>query len=219
VSLIIDTCNVLHRTGILPPDLAGIDEHGLVKLLLTSRYRNRESLLICDGGPSEARISREHPHVRYVFGRPEQTADDLIMDFIERSSAPKRLLVVTSDRRIAATARRRRCRILDSDTFLEQLAQDAQGRESFSRNTAHPASEDHAVEAWIKRFGLDEDLTTIPLSERPTPPPPPAEDSSSPPAASSESPPPPPRDEWETMDTEELLRRYERGQDADLDET
>jgi hypothetical protein len=141
------------------------------------------------------------------------------MDFIERSSAPKRLLVVTSDRRIAATARRRRCRILDSDTFLAQLAKDAHGREPSSRNTPHPASEDHAVEAWIKRFDLDDDLTTIPLAERPTPPAPPAEDSTSPPTTSSEPPPPPPGEEWESMDTEELLRRYERGQDADLDET
>lgn len=47
--LIIDVYNVLHTTGILPPDIAGLDVEGLRKLIAISRYRDQYSLLVCDG--------------------------------------------------------------------------------------------------------------------------------------------------------------------------
>ncbi|MCH2145394.1 MAG: NYN domain-containing protein [Phycisphaerales bacterium] len=215
MSLIIDTCNVLHRTGILPPDLAGIDERSLASLLPRSRYAQYEALLVCDGGPAEERISRTEHNVRYVFGGPGTSADDLIIDLIVKSSAPKRLLIVTSDRQILASARKRRCRTLDSDTFLEQIAFDLTrrnvGDSDGMKGPGKKRSDD--VEDWVRRFGVDDALTAIPSTERQIPDPPPEPEPASEQQATPPAGPPAPSEEWEALDTEELLRRYERGQD------
>ncbi len=47
--LLIDVYNVLHTTGVLPPDLAGMDVPELAKLSLAGRYARLEIILVCDG--------------------------------------------------------------------------------------------------------------------------------------------------------------------------
>ena len=219
MTLIIDTCNVLHRTGILPPELAGIDEQGLVNLVLSSRYSGRGAILACDGKPRDRAISRDAPGITLHFPPPGGTADDLIMALIERSSAPKRLLVVSSDRSVIAAARKRRCRILDSDAFLAHLAHDAvrSGRKKqVADQTSDDATESLGVEDWIDHFEVDDQLKALGASAPPPPRPQEPEDTATPDddTTSPSSPPPPPTPEpWESLDTDELLRRYERGGD------
>ena len=208
MTLVIDTCNVLHRTGILPPDLAGIDERSIVNLMESSRYRTSQALLVCDGAPSKDRVAPTNSNVRYMFGPPGVSADDLIMDVIEKSDAPRKLLVVTSDRRILAAARRRRCSVIDSDSFLRQLALDVSRKGAGrGRNASGDNMEAEGVDAWITRFGIDEDLAGIPSADRPEPDP----DG----VGTPDAPPTPtrPGEEWERLETDELLRRYERGRD------
>jgi hypothetical protein len=214
VTLIIDTCNVLHRTGILPPELAGIDEGGLINLFSRSRYANRGAILACDGKPRDRAISRDTPGITMQFPGPGATADDLIIALIERSSAPKRLLVVTSDREVASAARKRRCRILDSDSFLAHLAHDA-GKSGRGRTVQTGSAEDKAlgVEDWIDQFELDEHLKGLAASEPPPPRPEESGDMNKPGDAPSSPPTPPSPEPWEALDTDELLRRYERGGD------
>ena len=104
--LIVDTYNVLHVVGVLPPDLAGIDTQGLIDLIGRSRYRGERAFLICDGRPRErAPRGRFGPlSVRYAGGG--STADELIEALIQTSSSPRRLTVVSSDRQIVRAARR-----------------------------------------------------------------------------------------------------------------
>ena len=47
--LLIDTWNVLHQTGILPPENAGIGIKGLTRLVATSRLQGCLMTLVCDG--------------------------------------------------------------------------------------------------------------------------------------------------------------------------
>ncbi|HMN97297.1 MAG TPA: NYN domain-containing protein [Phycisphaerales bacterium] len=47
--LIVDTYNVLHVTGVLPPALAGLDVDRLAVLIAQSRYRWETTWLVCDG--------------------------------------------------------------------------------------------------------------------------------------------------------------------------
>ena len=128
MTLIVDTCNVLHRTGVLPPDLAGVDEEGLAALVDRSRYGGQPTLLVCDGGPGGQAALQRYGNVRYQYAGPGTTADEVIERLIQASDAPRRLLVVTSDRAVATRAKRRRCKVIDSDAFLEQLANDIQTR-------------------------------------------------------------------------------------------
>ena len=178
--LIIDTYNVLHVTGILPPDLAGIETEDLAGLIRESRYRSDAVYLVCDGtptlpnprksssthAPASARDGRGQSHhvsrrrVKVMYSGVHQSADELIERMIDRSTSPKRLIVVSSDNRILRSARRRRCRTIRSDDFLAQLEHDAR-RSSMSRNRKRARGGDRLlsedeIQAWIKVFGLTE---------------------------------------------------------------
>jgi len=122
--LIIDTYNVLHVTGILPPEIAGVDTAGLIDLIRRSRYRRRRATLVCDGTPAEDAPTGRVGPVAIRYGGPGPTADALITAIIRRSSIPRRLTIVSSDRAVQREARRRRCGILSSEQFLQHLADD-----------------------------------------------------------------------------------------------
>jgi len=70
---------------------------------------------------------RDRPHqfefqqltIRFAIDYPE--ADDLIEEMIAAHSAPKQLMVVSSDHRVQNAARRRGCQTFDSDPWLDDL--------------------------------------------------------------------------------------------------
>lgn len=169
--IVIDTYNVLQTTGVLPPELAGIDLQALLALIANSRYRNQKITLVCDGtSKGRKRISLAKT-IALKFSGPHKTADDLIVELLDKSSHRRRITVVTSDRAVAKAAKARRCATLTSQLFLEHLANDAQ-----SQNKAQPASEarshkpldDKAVQQWINEFQLDESELQKPASKPPT---------------------------------------------------
>jgi len=164
--LIVDAYNVLHVTGILPPDLAGLDLAGLARLIERSSVGRQRVTLVCDGLPpvpqDSAAGSRpgsgvrplesadDPPHdvltilddspieVRYA-GR-QRSADDLMAELIQQDSAPRRLTVVSSDREILATAKARKCPTMTSEQFLERLALDASRARRDPRSDAKPTT-------------------------------------------------------------------------------
>jgi predicted RNA-binding protein with PIN domain len=123
--MLIDAWNVLHQTGVLPPDLAGVGLKGLSALIQKSRWANERVLLVCDGTPSSPHMGLA-TGIRAVFSGHEREADDLIESQIATSTAPRRLTVVSSDRRVKSAARKRGCKVLSSQAFLERLVYDAQ---------------------------------------------------------------------------------------------
>jgi hypothetical protein len=122
--ILIDTYNVLHVVGVLPPELAGIDVLGLMDLIGTSRYRSEPAILVCDGSPPPAGPPPAAGPIELRYAGGGTTADDLIASLVEASSDPRRLLVVSSDRAVLRSGRRRRCRTLSSEAFLRHLAAD-----------------------------------------------------------------------------------------------
>lgn len=175
--LIIDVYNVLHVEGVLPPDLAGVEVEGLADLLLGSRWRDCQVVLVCDGtrGPTRPAIGddegagtrvfgvRGAGSIRVVYPGPGRDADSHIESLIADHSAPRRLLVVSSDRRIQVAARSRRARVMTSDEFLRALAEDA--RRGSGRRPGRPIDEapleDREVKSWLEEFGVtDAELST-----------------------------------------------------------
>jgi len=131
-TLLVDAYNVLHVTGILPPEVAGPDAPALARLVARSRYGGRGCWLVCDGAPPGSRRSGGMlrlpapgvERVELVYAGPNRDADSLIERLIERDSAPRKLLVVSSDRRILTAARKRKCSAMPSEAFLSHLAHD-----------------------------------------------------------------------------------------------
>ncbi|NNF44198.1 MAG: hypothetical protein HKN62_14370 [Phycisphaerales bacterium] len=151
--LIVDTYNVLHVSGVLPPDLAGIETADLARLIAASRYRREPATLVCDGTRPPDAGTGAPPGIDLVYAGPGRSADDEIIRRIRGSSVPRRLLLVTSDRAIMREARKRRCRILSSEAFLAQLADDHTHPPAGSAAAETPAGD---VDHWLSVFGLPE---------------------------------------------------------------
>jgi len=177
--LIIDSFNVLHTTGVLPPDLAGLDIEELRGVISLSRFRNQKITLACDGvEPLDLRRRRDADDYRaltnitMVWSGTETDADTLIEILVAQSSAPRRLTVVTSDRRLTRVIRKRRVRVMTSELFLKQLSKDFRNSiqhspSSHKRLTARPP---HAYEVplhedsirwWLAYLNLDPDHPAI----------------------------------------------------------
>lgn len=154
--LLIDTYNVLHVTGILPPDLAGVDAQGLARLIARSRYASRDAALICDGqAPPDAPSAVDG--VRLVYAGAGADADSLIDSLVREDSAPRSLTVVSSDRRVQASGRRRRAVVLSAEQFLRNLAADAHRPDAPTKGGAKPPAPlaPGLIHDWLVEFGYD----------------------------------------------------------------
>jgi hypothetical protein len=155
--ILIDTYNVLHAPGVLPLGLAGLDVDGLCRLIAAGRYASRELTLVCDGHGKDARRGG----MQVVFAGD---ADSWIESRLAHDSAPRRILVVSSDRRVRRAADKAGAAVLSSATFLAQLAIDLdrkkpKPRPRFATDLPLDAL---SVAYWAGQFGLSrEEMTRL----------------------------------------------------------
>lgn len=154
MELLIDTWNVLHQTGILPPESAGNGIKGLVRLIGSSRWSKDKATLVCDGTPSDS--CPTGALVSVVFTGPHRSADDEIMQRVASSSAKRSIIVVTSDREIIRSIKAAGSQHLGSGVFLQMLVDDHDTPQSKKVHRPTGLSEQGAEE-WKERFGLDDD--------------------------------------------------------------
>lgn len=162
--LIIDTYNALHVTGVLPPELAVGEPAGLAALIAASRFAHEAVWLVCDGVPRGAsRVGR----IVIEGAGPGKSADDHIAAFLDRSSAPRRLTVVTSDRAIQRKARSRGADWMKSEDFLAMLAEDARRARPTRGRPAPPSPRrsvplnDREVAGWMTLFEITAEHAAI----------------------------------------------------------
>jgi len=158
--LVIDTFNVLHVTGVLPPELAGPDAVQLAGLIRLSRWARTDVRLVCDGGGGRLVLPKElakGSEIRLVFaGHGPDAADIMIEGIINADSAPRSLLVVSSDHRVLAAARKRRCSVLTSEQFLGRLADDASVHHQSPDAGETPGTVDpKTLTMWMRLFGFE----------------------------------------------------------------
>lgn len=157
--ILIDANNVLHVTGVLPPDLAGVDEEGLAQLIADSRYRGDAVCLVCDG-PRRNRPVGPIAGIALRYSGAGKTADEVIAILVAQCTAPRRLTVVSGDRAILRDARKRRCPVLNATEFLEILTRDhtvrAKSRTPLRSRPQTPTLDPQTVDAWRSFFGLDD---------------------------------------------------------------
>jgi uncharacterized protein len=107
------------------------------------------------------------------FAPRQESADDLIAELIQAASAPRRLVVVSSDHVIQRAARRRRAKAVDSDTWYAELIRARRERVALSADApAQPAipllAED--VNYWLRQFGGESALSAFAARESAEPP-------------------------------------------------
>jgi hypothetical protein len=117
---------------------------GLARLVALSRWvrGGGQVRLVCDGSGrppapgARGRVDRSRPRstvseasrlIEIVHVGAGRDADGHIERALERSSSPRGITVVSSDRRLKSAAKRRRAAWVSSEAFLRQLAADAGG--------------------------------------------------------------------------------------------
>lgn len=170
--LLVDTFNVLHVTGVLPPALAGLDVGELADLIRASRYGRQRVLLVCDGAAPRGQRASSPPDggpirlpagagVHVVFAGGGQEADAAIEAILGREHF-RGGSVVSSDERVQRAARRARMGVLPSERFLRLLASDYEVAETRARRLEpRPAFATDlpldrlSVGKWLAAMGVD----------------------------------------------------------------
>ncbi|MHC4060756.1 MAG: NYN domain-containing protein [Planctomycetota bacterium] len=114
--------------------------------------------IVFDGaGPPDKTAFDNITSLEVFFAGLSAEADEVIEDKIKASTAPRRLTVVSSDRRLRAAARARKAGAVKSETFWNQL------RTMFTRGRTdkEPAAKrwglsEIETEQWLRFFGIEQ---------------------------------------------------------------
>jgi len=157
--ILIDGYNLLYKDGVLKNLAERSLEQAREQLLdRLSAYRTGEMeiLVVFDGaGPSNQRPTSGHNGVKVRFSPSTKTADQVILELIEREPRRASLTVVSSDEKdIGRIARAEGVRWITSESFLQRLRRPGKPRVGADREK--PADSSLAeMEYWLKRFGSD----------------------------------------------------------------
>ena len=137
MSLLIDGYNLLHVVGILGRGVGpkGLERsrQALLNFLAESLAAEEipQTTVVFDAADAPAGMPRvlEHRGLTVRFAAGYEDADSLIEELIRADSAPRRLVVVSSDHRLQRAARRRRATAMDSDAWYAEVVRRRQQRQ------------------------------------------------------------------------------------------
>ncbi len=113
--------------------------------------------IVFDGiGPPNKEWMMGLQRLEVIFSGRNIEADSVIEQHIQENSAPKRLLVVSSDRRIRAAAKRRKCPDIPAGDFWLQMCNTVEKQLPVPEPKAKRIGiSDKETDRWMKAFGLD----------------------------------------------------------------
>jgi len=169
VAILIDGYNLISTAGILG---RGAGPGALARARLALLNFLAESLdakelagttVVFDAAGAPPGLPRHVAHrgiaVRFAARYPD--ADSLIEKLIDEHSAPRRLLVVSSDHRLQRAARRRRARAIDAELWYDEIVRRQQRRERRDRRGQGKPPVPllaEAVDYWVRQFGGESTL-------------------------------------------------------------
>jgi hypothetical protein len=171
MAILIDGYNLLHVTGIFGRGIGpggsgpgGLERsrHALLNFLAESIDPSElpRTTVVFDAVDAPRGLPRKvkHGEMTVHYATEYESADALIEHLVAKSSAPRRLTVVSSDHRLHRAARRRRATAVDSDVWYAALVECRRERNLPSPAAAAkpevPLSPDQ-VEYWLSAFGAD----------------------------------------------------------------
>ena len=141
----------------MPGDSGAINDVGLCRIL--GRYfklTGENGEMIFDGtGPPDKSGFDNIGNLEVFFAGMRSDADTVIEDKISASTAPKKLTIISSDRRLRAAARTRKATSMKSDVFWN----DVQKQLSRKRPAKEPTEKRQGLnegetEQWLEFFGF-----------------------------------------------------------------
>ena len=157
--IIIDGHNLLHAIHKVDEGYESISDVQLCWIV--SRYlklTGERGEIIFDGtGPRDKSGFDNISNLEVFFAGLHSDTDTVIEDKIKASTAPKRLTIVSSDRRLRKAARARKAISIKSDVFWnnvqKQLSRKRPPREPAAKRRGLSESE---TKQWLEFFGLEQ---------------------------------------------------------------
>jgi predicted RNA-binding protein with PIN domain len=96
-------------------------------------------------------------HVEVVFSGVHKDSDAIIEEKIRANTAPRRLTVVSSDRRLRKAAAMRKATAVKSEDFWEEVRKELQRRKPRKKEpqAKREGLTEGETEQWMDLFGLD----------------------------------------------------------------
>ena len=155
---IIDGHNLLHTIIKIDENVGSINDIRLCRiidyyLLITGR---RGELVFDGTGPREKEVFGDLGNLEVSFAGINSDADSVIEDKIKVDSAPKRLIIVSSDRRIRRAARARKAEAVKSEEFWIHLSKKInQKRPIREPDAKRQGLSDSETKKWLEIFGIE----------------------------------------------------------------
>jgi predicted RNA-binding protein with PIN domain len=179
MALLIDGYNLLNVTGIFGDAGPGTELHrtrlALLDFLAASidRRERRETSIVFDAAGAPPGLPRRlvHDGITVLFAKRHSDADEMIEELLEECSAPRNLLVVSSDHRVQRAARHFGANFVDSDEWYRDVLAKIRQRSANAEEVAAKPNEDLTPEElnyWMRQFG--EGVKQDGVNEDPFPP-------------------------------------------------
>ncbi len=158
--IIIDGHNLLHSIQKEHEEFNSITDVQLCRIV--GRYLNLvgdKGEIVFDGtGPRDKSGFDNISKLEVFFAGLRRDADTVIEEKIKASTAPKRLTIVSSDRRLRDAARKRKATAVKSQVFWDNLRKQLARKK---KTITEPIGKrrglsDGETEQWLKFFGLEQ---------------------------------------------------------------
>jgi predicted RNA-binding protein with PIN domain len=177
MSYLIDGYNLLYAMGLLRGRAGPTGLHkarlGLLGFLSGSYGEEASAVTVvfdAANAPPDVPEEQDYRGIHVCFAVREQQADDLIEELIRHDSAPRRLMVVSDDRRLQQAAQRRHCTVLGCAEYLELLERRRHERRQPKPDAAAKPKRmsREEQEHWLRAFAeLQDDPSLRELSDPP----------------------------------------------------
>jgi predicted RNA-binding protein with PIN domain len=157
--IIIDGHNLLHTIQKTNEELQSISDIQLCQVI--SKYlklTGQKGEIVFDGtGPRDKSVFDNIINLEVLFAGQATDADGVIEHKIRLNTAPKRLKIVSSDRRLRKAAQTRKATVTKSETFWKDLEKQLSRR----RTIKEPAEKrqglsESETRQWMRFFGLEQ---------------------------------------------------------------
>ena len=118
-----------------------------------------DGVVVFDGaGPTDQSVFANLGRLEIVFSGFHGDADTVIEEKIKANTAPRRLTVVSSDRRLRKAAAARKATAMKSERFWEQVRNELQRKKPLQKEPEEKQEglTESEAEQWMELFGLDE---------------------------------------------------------------
>jgi len=157
--IIIDGHNLLHSIVKISDEAESINDVQLCWII--SRYLRairKQGEIIFDGtGPRDKSPFDNIANLEVFFAGLGTDADSVIENKIKANTAPKRLTVVSSDRRLRDSARKRRATTVKSQIFWDNLQKQLKRKKPVKEPEAKRVGlSESETKQWLEFFGIEQ---------------------------------------------------------------